>query len=265
MPVVADKPKDRSPLSRDRLDPADVGRFSLFDFPRTFDPHDPEFVDREDTPAETIRAELRLLESTNRRLGIHRLILRSIDRILERHSPATLRVLDLATGAADVPRAIVSAARERGIPIEVTAIDINPVAIELARESCDGFPEIQIEQQDARDLSFEQDASDIVTCSASLHHFSAADAVQVLRQINRVAKLGYVILDLRRNRIATLFTRLFAMLAIRNPAFRTDAIKSTRAAFSFSELSGMAQTAGLKNHRIERCHACFHVLIEGIK
>ncbi len=59
---------------------------------------------------------------------------------------------------------------------------------------------------DARNIPLADDSIDIVTCSLFLHHFGEADAVLVLREAARVARLGIVIDDLSRSRVALVLT-----------------------------------------------------------
>src|SRR5215831_3740299 len=74
--------------------------------PRRFDPESPEFIDQPGLERKLLRQELQTLEQANRRLGGHGLVLRCLKRLLETTRPGPLSVLDLATGAADIPRAI---------------------------------------------------------------------------------------------------------------------------------------------------------------
>jgi len=233
--------------------------------PRRFDPNWPEWMDRPGTDRTMLREELQMLESTNRRWGGHHLVLHHLERLLDSRRMSSLRILDLGTGIADIPRAIVVWARRRGVPVSVLAVDGNPVVLEMARESCRGWSEIRLEQHDLLALPFEADSFDLVLCSLALHHFRPGDAVTILRRIQALARLGYIVNDLRRNWLAICSMELLARTVIRSRIVRHDAPQSCRAAFTIHELRAMALQAGLSNFQIKRHHAMFRMVLEGRK
>src|SRR5262245_24629279 len=114
---------------------------------RRFDPAVPEFTERTEVEPALLLGEIRALEWINGRDGHHRRILSYVEELLKDQSlPAPLRVIDLGTGSADVPRAIAAWARQRQRPVEIIAVDGNPRVVEWARERCADWPEIQVEQ-----------------------------------------------------------------------------------------------------------------------
>jgi ubiquinone/menaquinone biosynthesis C-methylase UbiE len=233
--------------------------------PRHFDPNDPELIDRPDVDPAELRQEMKTLENANRWLGAQMLMLESVRRLLGSRPPATLRVLDLGTGVADIPRALVAWARRRGQPIVVTAVDGNPKILDLAHTACRAWPEINLEQQDLRTLPYAPNSFDLVLCSLALHHFSVAETVALLRRMRELARCGYIASDLRRNWLAITTTRLAALILFNNRAFRRDAVQSCRAAFTLQELRAIAQQAELGDVQITRNHLFFRMTLEGKK
>ena len=237
----------------------------LFAPPRYFDPNDSELVDRPDVDPTQLREEMEALEKANRWLGAHHLILESVRQLLGSRSSSTLRVLDLGTGLADIPRALVTWARRNNLPIMVTAVDGNAKTLELARAACRDWPEIELEQHDLRALPYAPDSFDLVLCSLALHHFSAADTVSILRRMHELARHGYIASDLRRNWPAIVMTKLVALVPFKSRAFRQDAVQSCRAAFTIKELRTLAQQAELGDVKITRHHLFFRMNLEGKK
>jgi SAM-dependent methyltransferase len=235
---------------------------SLFVPPRRFDPHVPEIMDRRGNDPALLRADLRVLENINRFLGGHRIALDYLGKLRAVTPMNPIRILDLATGGADVPRSIVRWARRRGVRVEITAVDRNPDILEIARERCTTSPEIRIEQHDLLELPYEPASFDVVTCSLTLHHFSKANVVAILRRIHDIARVGYIVNDLRRNRIAVGLSKLMARTVISNPIARFDAPASCERAFSIAELHAMAERAGLSNFTVRR-HRFFRMAIVG--
>lgn len=238
---------------------------SLHAPPRRFDVAIPEMMDRPGQDPDLLREDLDVLQHINHVLGGYRIPLRYLREFLDacdRSRPLT--VLDLATGAADVPREIARWARAKGVPIQITAVDVNPDILRVARELSAGWPEIRIEQHDLLSLPYPPGSFDLVLCALALHHFTEPDAVAILHRIHDIARVGYVANDLRRTRIAIWLSKLMARTMITNPIARFDAPASCERAFTVAELRGMAQRAGLRNFRIRR-HAGFRMALVGRK
>jgi SAM-dependent methyltransferase len=232
--------------------------------PRRFDPEVPEIMDRPGNDPELLRADLRVLERINYFLGGHRIAHRYLSDFLNTKPMSSFTVLDLATGGADVPRSIIQWARSHGVHAEITAVDGNPEILRIARERCADFPEIQIEQRNLLALPYPSASFDFVLCSLTLHHFADTDVVAILRRIHDIARVGYIINDLRRNRIAIGLSKLMARTLIANPIARFDAPASCARAFVVSELRAMAAQAGVGRVTIRR-HRFFRMALVGRK
>ena len=238
---------------------------SLLVPPRRFDPSVPEIMDRPGNEPTLLRADLRVLEDVNRYLGGYRIPLFYLQEFSQsRDSSRALTILDLATGAADVPCAIVTWARSQRVDIAITAVDGNSEILRIAREKTADWPEIRIEQQDLLALPYPAASFDIVLCSLALHHFSESDAVAILRRIHDIARGGWIINDLRRNRVAIGLSKLMAHTIITNPIARFDAPASCERAFTVAEWRTMAARAGL-DHFIIRRHRYFRMALAGRK
>jgi len=232
---------------------------------RRFDPNAPELIDRPDTDQRLLREELHGLEKLNRHFGAHRLVLDYVRRFVAWSGVKSLNLLDLATGMGDIPRAIVTWGRQCQLPVAITAVDRSPDVLQIAEESCRGWPEIRFEQHDLLGLPFQAGSFDLVLCSLALHHFDSAAAVTVLRRTQEIARLGYIVCDLRRNWLAIWTMELFTRSLIRSYIVSHDARQSCRAAFTTGELGRMAQQASLSHFRIKRHHVVFRMVLEGRK
>lgn len=232
---------------------------------RRFDPNNPELIDRPDVRLDDIGAELKTLETANRRLGGHQLVLEHVDRFIRRLNVRELRVLDLGTGIADIPRALVAWSRPRGLRMQVTAIDLNEKVLAFARQSCREWPEIELKRCDMLSLPFDRNSFDLVICSLALHHFERHDAVVLLRAIQEIARTGYIVNDLRRNWFSIALTEVLSRIVIKDPIVKHDARSSCRAAFTIKELRMLAQEAGLTKYQISRHHFGFRMVLEGRK
>ena len=122
---------------------------SLLVPPRRFDATVLEIMDRPGNEEKLLRADLRVLEGINRFLGGYHIPLHYLRKLADSFGSAKpLTILDLATGAADVPRAIAMWARSQRVDVAITAVDGNPDILRIARENTTDWPEIRVEQHD---------------------------------------------------------------------------------------------------------------------
>jgi 2-polyprenyl-3-methyl-5-hydroxy-6-metoxy-1,4-benzoquinol methylase len=159
---------------------------------------------------------------------------------------ARLRVVDLATGSADIPRLLVNFARSIEAHIEIDAVDRQSATLEIARKLSARYPEISFHEADILGWAGASDY-DIVLCSLVLHHFSDADAASVLRRCRELSKKFVLVSDLRRGFLLGTGVYLLTAAIFREPMTRFDARLSARRAFSFSEMHQLAIRAGWKN------------------
>lgn len=199
---------------------------------------------------EELEGSLADIRVVNRYLGDTRAILKHLSAKVKGQDH--ISVLDVATGSADLPVAVVEWARKRGIGISVTAIDINNRTVEIARRYATAHPEIELLVGDALQLPFPDKSFDFVLCSKSLHHMKEPEAVAALREMLRVARRGYIIMDLRRSWIAYALIYLLTRIFTRNRMTRFDAPLSVLKAFTPDELRGWSEKAGGTSFKIHR-------------
>jgi SAM-dependent methyltransferase len=207
-----------------------------------------ERMDAADVDPRELSRSLADLRGVNRWLGGTRVVLHHLARLVARHPRPEYRVLDVATGSADIPLAVAAWGRRRGVRIRVVATDAHPATLAEARARVAADPDVTAEPADALALPFEDGAFDFALCSTALHHFDTRDeCVRVLRELHRVARLGGVVNDLRRSRAALLGAHLLAATFWRNhPITRYDGPLSVRRAFTPAELRELADAAGLR-------------------
>jgi len=222
-----------------------------------------ELLDLDMAPYEEVRDSLRDVERVNRHLGGYRVLLRHVRPFLAAHrGPRPFTLLDAATGSADQPVEVVKLARLMGVPIAVTAIDINIKMIRFSRERTRGFPEIRYVQCDIFSLPFAEGGFDLVTNSLSLHHFTREQVVALLARFGALGREGFVINDLHRSRVAYASIWLLTRLLTHNRLTRHDAPVSVMNAFTPAEFQAMASEAGIEGARVIR-HFPYRIAVLG--
>ncbi len=195
-----------------------------------------------------LRGNLRDLARINRWFGGARASRRAVERLLgARTVPHTL--LDVGTGAADIPLALIGAFGERGRTLAVTAVDARPEVIDAARSLQPRLattPGLELAVSDGLELPWPDRAFDIVHCSLVVHHLEPSEAISLLREAARVARLGVVVNDLVRARRHWIAARVLLPLMTRNRFTRHDGPLSVRRAYTRVELRALLAGAALR-------------------
>lgn len=213
--------------------------------PRRFDPAEPELMDRPQPISEELERDLDNLVSLNRWFGSHRLLRYFLSRWWRRG--ASYRVLDLCTGAGDLPRVMVDFARAHDIQIRVVAVDANPSTLAIARRRSTGYEEINFVEGNALTCGSPGEF-DMVHSSLALHHFSEANATALLRRCAMLTKRWALVADLERSPFTTAAVWLLTEFIYRDAMTRHDGRASAQRAFSFREFARLAGEAGWTGH-----------------
>jgi len=202
------------------------------------------------TDQRALVGNLRDLARVNRRLGGVGLSSAAIETLAP--GRAELSLLDVGTGGADIPLALIDRGRAQGRLVRVTALDsrsevIAAAAIADPRVRTTG--ELALQVGDGRSLPYPDGSFDVVHTSLVVHHLDAAAARSLFAEMARVARIGVVVNDLVRGRHFWLGAWLLSHLATRNPFTRVDAPMSVQRAYTVAEMTALLAAAGL---RVER-------------
>jgi SAM-dependent methyltransferase len=206
-----------------------------------------------DGPLDDRRAligNLRDLARVNRRLGGVGLSARAIDALAPGRS--SIDILDVGTGGADIPLALIERGQATGRIVRVTGIDSRPEVLEAAAQAdrrVMATGELALHVADGGALPFPDGAFDVVHASLLVHHLEPDAARSTLVEMARVARLGVVLNDLVRGRAAWIGAWALSRLATRNAFTRNDAPLSVRRAYTVAELTALLAAAGV---RVER-------------
>ena len=230
---------------------------------RQFDPAVIEMTDRADNRPDMFRQNLKNLRIINRYFGGLGSVKKYLLRLIKQMDPQKkIEILDLATGSADHPLAIVALAKKIGCDVAITAVDNNPQVLDIARERTASIKNIKIQQKDILNLDYASQSFDIVLCSLTLHHFSWEQAAHILKEMQRLSRVGFIVNDLGRSRLAALTVWLYIHFTTRNPMTHHDAYISILRAFTSEEFAALARQAGIKKFAIDK-HLFFRLILTG--
>lgn len=205
----------------------------------------PELLDGPlDDPAALV-GNLRDLRRINRWLGGVALSADAIEALAA--DRAGLSILDVGTGGADIPVALLARAGRRGT-LRIVGLDSRAevlAAATLADRAVTETDGLTLQVGDGRSLPYPDDAFDIVHASLVLHHLDGDDGAALLTEMARVGRLGIVINDLQRSRLAWLGAWLVGHVLTRNRYTRHDAPLSVRRAYRVDEALALVRGTGL--------------------
>jgi ubiquinone/menaquinone biosynthesis C-methylase UbiE len=179
------------------------------------------------------------LAKVNAWLGGVRATLTELDRLAV--TPRT--ILDVGTGGADMPVAVLDHLRASGAVPTCVALDRSHRALIAAADRVAGRSDVTLVCADAFALPFPDASFDLVTCNLALHHFDPANAVRALAEMARVGR-DVIVNDLRRSFVAWLLARTFFPLFTHNRFTLHDGPLSVRRAYSPDEARSLARDAG---------------------
>lgn len=203
-----------------------------------------ELMDDLSIQGEELEETLEQLERINAWTRGPQISLAGIESLLE-PGIERLSVLDVGSGAGDIPRRIVDWSKDRPFSISVKGIDLNRTTIKYARRRTTRDERLAFELKSLFDLP-DEESYDIVHAALVLHHFPDEEAVRALDKMRRISRLGVVINDLQRHPIPWSGLKLGLPVATKNRLVRNDGPLSVLRGFRRKELLALAEKAGLE-------------------
>jgi SAM-dependent methyltransferase len=167
--------------------------------------------------------------------------------------PRRATLLDVGTGLGDIPSSARALARRRGIELSTFGLEAAEWLAAAGRPATSAAI-----VGDGRALPFADGSVDVVICSQVLHHFVNDDALRLIRELDRVARVRVIISDLRRASLAVAGLWASSWLLGFHPVSRHDGIVSIRRGFTAGELADTVREAIGREASVRR-HLGFRV------
>lgn len=167
------------------------------------------------------------------------------------HRP--IRILDVASGAGDVPLRLWRRAGRAGLDMRIDGCDLSPVAVDHARAAAEAAgADTQFFVQDVLDQP-PLSGYDAVTCSLFLHHLDEAEAVGFLRWAAETAGSSVLVNDLERSGMGLALAHVAVRVLTTSDVVHVDGPRSVESAFTMEEARGLAERAGLRGAVVRWC------------
>jgi hypothetical protein len=92
---------------------------------------------------------------------------------------------------------------------------------------------------------------DIITCTLFTHHFTDEELLKLFSSFLKKARLGIVINDLHRHRLAYFSIKALTRLFSKSPMVQNDGPLSVLRSFSKKDFISVLAQAGIKNSQIK--------------
>lgn len=220
----------------------------------------PEIMDQPGLDINQHRQALRGLERINTFSGSVRVLWPALRELAKQVRPQPLKVLDIATGAGDVPIALWRKAQREGADLHIDGWDLSQTAIDFAASraaGCQGA--VHFHRRDALVDDIPRDYDAIVS-SLFLHHLDEDQAVSLLRRMGEATRRLVLINDLARSAFNLLLVRVATRLLSLSPVVHVDGPRSVEAAFTPAEMQQLAHRAGLEDAQVSRRFPCRFLL-----
>ena len=206
-----------------------------------------ELMDDFSIGGDLLRDTLDKLENINRWLGGNKVTVNGLKTILKDSSKEQeITIIDIGCGHGDILRDVAKFGRKNGYQFKLIGIDANPTAIEYANELSIEYPELSFETQDIFSDEFKNRTFDVVLATLFLHHFKEPALVSFLNNTLKQTKIGIVVNDLHRNKLAYYLFMLLSIF-IKNRMIIEDGLTSVLRGFKRKDLIELSEKINVKS------------------
>jgi 2-polyprenyl-3-methyl-5-hydroxy-6-metoxy-1,4-benzoquinol methylase len=209
----------------------------------------PEIMDDFDLQGAEMEVLLSDLKRVNKLLGGTSITLNGIQQLLKEDNQ-TATIVDVGCGDGELLRQCAKYTRQKGWKCKLIGIDANNHILETARKRSTDFPEISYQTINVFSDEIKTIEADIFLCTLFLHHFSNDKIALILNNLMSQAKVGIVVNDLHRSKLAFNLFKPFSAIFIKTKIARHDGLVSVARGFKKKELVAISEKISVAKHLI---------------
>jgi len=211
----------------------------------------PEIMDDFTMEGDILRDALDKIASINKLLGGNKVTLQGVEALLKAGKPQqNITILDVGCGNGDMLRTLADYATKKNFNFKLYGMDANAFTIKHAQNLSTAYKNIEYHCEDIFEEQLPLEGFDIILCTLTLHHFKDPEMLKLLSLFHQKARLGLVINDLHRSKLAYyLFTALCYVFGL-NDMSREDGLVSILRGFKKADLQRYSKQLQFKKFSI---------------
>lgn len=213
--------------------------------------YEKEIMDDLEFEGPVLDQSLKELRTINKLLGGNKVTTNGLDQLTKKNPQVSYSIADIGCGGGDMIRVMADWAKQKQIDCHFTGIDANPNTIAFANERLKDLSCVSFKSENVFDDSFEHDKVDIITCTLFTHHFTDEELLRLFGTFSKKARLGIIINDLHRHRLAYFSIKVLTHLFSKSPMVQNDAPLSVLRGFSKKDFQKILSLAGMKSIQIK--------------
>ena len=200
-----------------------------------------EIMDDLDYNGPILHDALDKLAKINQWLGGNIVTINGLKKALKQHTKTeTITIIDLGCGGGDILRAVSLFGKKNNYKFKLIGIDANPHTVNYANKLSQNYDNVEFQEIDIFSEAFNNLEYDLVLTTLFLHHFKEDQLVSFLKPVLEKAKLGIVVNDLHRHKLAYYLFKLLCT-TIKNKTIVEDGLTSVLRGFKRNELIAISE------------------------
>lgn len=211
-----------------------------------------EIMDDFQLEGEELKDSLDKIAKINQLLGGNKVTLEGIEKLLNKSSKnQTITIVDIGCGNGDMLRALANFGIKNNYNLKLIGIDANQFTVDYAKSLSKNYENITYQCENVFDENFKIVAHDIVLFTLTLHHFTDEEIYKLLTVFHTNAKIGIIINDLHRSKLAYRLFQLICFVFQLNQLSKTDGLISILRGFKKEELVRYSKKMKFENYFIQ--------------
>jgi len=200
-----------------------------------------EIMDDLDYNGPILHDALDKLAKINQWLGGNAVTINGLKKALKDHPKGEpITIIDLGCGGGDILREVARFGKKKGYHFKLIGIDANKHTVAYASELSKDYENLEFRSIDIFSEAFKKLNYDLVLTTLFLHHFTEDELVHFLSPVLQKAKLGIVVNDLHRHKMAYYLFKTLCT-TIKNKTIVEDGLTSVLRGFKRDELEVISE------------------------
>ncbi|MBS9463450.1 methyltransferase domain-containing protein [Flagellimonas sp. 389] len=225
---------------------------------------EPELMDDSNMKFDTLSEAYADINRCNSLLGGDGITLNAVWDLVKMDVKKSYTILDMGCGDGTMLRKLSDFLSKREVSHSMIGIDLRDDVLRIAKEKSIDFPNLTFKKVDILKADSEL-TCDILINTLTMHHFDEDRIDAFLKQFVHLAKIGVVINDLQRSRMAYVLFHVFGLFFIRTKVAKYDGLVSISKGFRKEELIALSKNIPNVIHKIQWKWAFRYVWIMNFK